>query len=1053
MKNTSIRERIREKYLRQFEKAYENLNPQQKQAVDLIDGPVMVLAGPGTGKTQILSFRIGNILKHSAIDAYNILCLTFTEAGTIAMRKRLVQIIGPEGHKVHVHTFHGFCNQVIQENQHIFGEMRQLEPLTDLEKVDVYQEIIDNLRPDHILARPKSGSYYEAKRLDNLFRLMKKDNLSKEKFHRKIDSYIEGLKQDTGNSNFFYQQRYRQHNAGDPKPRAWSELNRKMDTLRAAIELFSEYTTILERQGRYDYEDMILWVLNAFKTNADLLATYQERYLYFLVDEYQDTNGAQNEVLKCLITFNDDPPNAFVVGDDDQAIFKFQGANIGNIKDFYDIFHPEVVVLKENYRSSQPILDASMALIEYNNERIVSELDQEITKKLVASGRTKDINNLPRIREFENIVQEQAYIMGQIIDGHDRGDDLSNVAILYRNHNQVAQLVEVLEKKGIPINIKRKVNILGLPIIKNILNILFYIEGEYVQPNSQEHRLFEIMHYHFFGIHSDDVARIAIFLSQKTAVESVAWRDLIGDEAMMHNLGLKALGAILSFNDLLNGWLKDIPNTSLQTLFGNILNKGKVLETILKSPDKTWLLQVVSTLFDAIKEETKKNPRLNLTGFLDIITKMEENDLPLEVNKIVYSERGVHFITTHSAKGLEFDTIYLIGCTDNVWKSKSRGHYEYSYPSNVNKDSESNDEDERRLFYVAMTRAESSLNISYARQTENGKDLNACQFINEITSNTGICVEKGTADKALVTDFQYYTLINADKTAKLIDHDWIDKMLEGYKLSVTALNKYLTCPLSFYFENILQVPTARSKYMGFGRAIHKAFQDYHENINNNPHPDLGKLIRYFNRGMEEHKSHFTEKEFEDLSYYGKSILTAYFNEFLTSLPEGLKFKAEVPIDKAEYKGIPIKGILDKVTIKSNSVVVIDYKTGNYAKPDTRKKLARPSEKNPIGGDYWRQMVFYKILLDNNTQFNWFMTSGVMDFVEPDKNTGAFSKTKYTVSDDEITTVGEQIEESWTKIHNHEFENGCGDDKCIWCSFVRNNYVFDNNFPEEDKESI
>ena len=166
MSHTS--QRIKEKFNKVFNAAYNRLNPEQREAVDQIEGPVMVIAGPGTGKTQILAVRIGKILQQSDTSAHNILCLTFTDAATVAMRKRLVEIIGPEGHKVHIYTFHAFCNQVIQENLGYFGNYRKLDQLSDLESIDVYDEILEGLPSDHILKRLKGDPRYEAKRLSNL---------------------------------------------------------------------------------------------------------------------------------------------------------------------------------------------------------------------------------------------------------------------------------------------------------------------------------------------------------------------------------------------------------------------------------------------------------------------------------------------------------------------------------------------------------------------------------------------------------------------------------------------------------------------------------------------------------------------------------------------------------------------------------------------------------------------------------------------------------------------------------------------------------------------
>jgi len=506
---------LRQKYEETYKQNYDQLNAAQKKAVDIIDGPVMVIAGPGTGKTQILATRIGNILRQADIQAHNILCLTFTDAATIAMRNRLVQIIGPEAHNIHIYTFHGFCNQVIQENLDLFGNYRQLEPLTELEKVDVFAEIVDGLPKDHRLKRLKGDYNFEATRLANLFDLMKKENLDSDDVHDNIQLYLNNIKNygpDSPNyKKFYYSKKYKEFKAGDLKQKEWDKLIEKMEDLKEASNLFPLYKSIMDRIGRYDYNDMIDWVLKRFQADGNLLSNYQERYQYVLVDEYQDTNGAQRQIFELLISFWEDNPNAFIVGDDDQAIYKFQGANLTNLKEFYSKYNPELIVLENNYRSSQPILDLAKLLIELNQERIINEPDISVNKDLIAANQDRlNITIKPTIRNFTNVVHEQAWIAQQLKAKMNTDEALENIAVIYRKHSQVEKLVNALEKEGIPLNVKRRVNILYHPLVDNLLNLLTYIQGEYDKPNSTENLLFEILHYDFFNINSADIAKIAL---------------------------------------------------------------------------------------------------------------------------------------------------------------------------------------------------------------------------------------------------------------------------------------------------------------------------------------------------------------------------------------------------------------------------------------------------------------------------------------------------------------------------------------------------------------
>ncbi|RZK13220.1 MAG: ATP-dependent helicase [Flavobacterium sp.] len=267
----------------------------------------------------------------------------------------------------------------------------------------------------------------------------------------------------------------------------------KVELLRAAANEYPKYLAMMREAKRYDYNDMILWVLDAFKSNTNLLLKYQERYLYFLVDEYQDTNGSQNEILNMLTSYWDNP-NVFVVGDDDQSIYRFQGANVKNIVDFYDRYKDTVktIVMVENYRSTQNILDASKAVIDNNKERLVNKL-QGLSKDLIAKN--SDLGNSlikPRVIEYYNTIHEEAGIVKEIEKLYQSGIDLNEVAVIYRNHKLVAHIVKALELKGIPLNVKQKINILELPFIQNIIKLLDYIQKEYDKPGNAEYLLYEL---------------------------------------------------------------------------------------------------------------------------------------------------------------------------------------------------------------------------------------------------------------------------------------------------------------------------------------------------------------------------------------------------------------------------------------------------------------------------------------------------------------------------------------------------------------------------------
>lgn len=1032
---------INNQYQEQFQEVLKRLNTAQRHAVEKIEGPVLVVAGPGTGKTQILSARIGNILAQTDASAHNILCLTYTDAGTVAMRKRLVEFIGPEAYNVHVYTFHAFCNDVIQSNLDFFG-IRNLQPISDLEQVELLQSLIDSFAEDHPLRRLTGNRYYEGTRLSALFDVMKKEGWTPDFMNQRIEEYLESL---PDRETYQYKKAYTdrktgvKYQKGDVKEKSLAEEQRKMSELRAAVEEFDHYQSLMKEAGRYDYNDMLLWVMKAFQENEEILLNYQEQYHYFLVDEFQDTNGIQNQLLAKLSDYWEEP-NVFVVGDDDQSIFRFQGANIQNISDFHQshISSIETVVLDQNYRSSQHILDASKVVIDNNKERLVSIIEG-LNKDLTAAGSEANTPDLPRLIEFHNESHEEVFVLEELERLHKEGVPLQEVAVIYRGHAQVANLVKMLEDKNIPLNIKQRVNILDLPIIQNILTIIRYLQVEFEKPASGEHLLFELMHYRFFNIEPQDIAKISLACHRRVDGEKLVWRDLMSDGKKLLELNIESTSSITSLAANLSFWTTEMANMTLQVLFEKILTKGQVLEHIMHSKDRNWLIQVITTFFNFIKDESAKNPKISVAEFLAMIDRMDENKITINLNKVLHAEKGVNFVTSHSSKGLEFDHVYVMGCTSDKWEGKRQPNFGYKIPDTITPGVVENlEEEERRLFYVAMTRAKRYLTITYAGQKDTGKAIEASKFVVELVEGSGLHVDhRSLSDETMVNYYSGLMLSQERIGAELIDHDLADKVLERFKMSVTSLNKYLRCPLSFYFENIVRVPTARNVHMGFGSAVHYALEIFFNEMlksEQQEFPSSDELLSLFEHGMNIYRSHFTDVEYDDRLAYARQILPAYYEQYIGTWNK--KAVLEYDVSNAVVGGVPISGKLDKLEFTGEQVTVVDYKTGN---PDKgRAKLKGPSDKNPLGDDYWRQLVFYKILMDNDTRKPWVMISGEMDFVQKSTSKDEFIKEKLVIRPEDVELVSNQITNAYASMRQHHFD-GCGEDDCQWCRFVQNNF--------------
>ncbi|MEY4868027.1 MAG: hypothetical protein RIT36_926, partial [Bacteroidota bacterium] len=453
-----------------YQNEYTKLNPAQKEAVDTIEGPVMVIAGPGTGKTQILAIRIGKILLETDTLPQNILCMTYTDSGAVAMRKRLLKMIGPDAYKVHIHTYHSFCNQVIQDNLAYF-EKNSLEPISDLESIALLRELIDQFPKNHPLKRYRSDVYFETKNLRQLFSSIKREGWTTDLILDAIQAYLNDL---PTRDEYIYKRKTGQFNAGDLKMELLNAEKDKMAKLEAAVKEFEQFQKMMQDHKRYDFDDMINWVIGVFKNNRQILAQYQEQFQYVLVDEYQDTSGTQNTLVEMLISYWDEP-NIFVVGDDDQSIFRFQGANVENMLVFMKKFQNiKTIMLTENYRSTQPILDISKTLIDKNNERLIKHVPG-LDKTLVTGKETlKNSTQLPIIKAWRNAREEMIGITNEIETLVHSGIEPKRIAVIYKENKYGEELAEFLKCRSILFYSKRNINLLDLPLIKKIIRLFEY---------------------------------------------------------------------------------------------------------------------------------------------------------------------------------------------------------------------------------------------------------------------------------------------------------------------------------------------------------------------------------------------------------------------------------------------------------------------------------------------------------------------------------------------------------------------------------------------------
>jgi len=1029
----------REILQKKFDEEYQKLNSEQRRAVDTIEGPVMVIAGPGTGKTQILAARIGKILLDTDALPENILCLTYTDAGTIAMRKRLQQFIGADAYKVNIYTFHAFCNDVIQDNLNLF-EKNSLDALSELESIELFKQLIDAFPKGHPLKRYRGDVYYEINNLRNLFSSMKREGWSAEFINERIDSYINDL---PNRDEYIAKRAVKEFKKGDVRTDKIEEEKEKMEKLRAAVNEFGNFQALMRRRNRYDFDDMINWVITVFEEHKNILANYQEKFQYLLVDEYQDTSGTQNKLVSLLINYWD-KPNVFVVGDDDQSIYRFQGANVENMLEFATRYTKDLmtVVLTNNYRSTQPILDISKTLINRNEERLVKQIDG-LSKDLVSSNlRINGSTDKPVLHEYNSAKDEMADITNQVAALIEQKTEPGKIAIIYKENKYGEELARYFRLKNIPFYSKRSIDVLVQPFSSKIIQLLRYLNAEHDTPYGGDEMLFEILHFDFYKIPPIEIAKLTVETNTlKYKGEQTSIRKLLSDKANKPPQNLFDTGiheGLRQFSQVIEKLIADVSNVTLQELFEHIIQNACVLNYIMQSEDKIALMQLLTALFDFIKDETSRDPLLDLKELISIFDLMEKEGIALPMNKISGTDKGVNLLTTHGSKGLEFEYVFLAGANSSFWEKKRKPGGGYKFPDTMfaSQPASTDDEELRRLFYVALTRAEKHLYISYAKFRNDGKELEPSMFIAEIQEEHSLPLEKIVLSEEQQIEFELLHFNAQAPEIEQAEEDFISGILDKFVMNVTALNAYLDCPLGFYYKNLIRIPSGKSENLEFGSAIHHALEKLFVKMlgdENRAFPSKEEMVADFNWYLNKHRENFTKEAFDRRMEYGDEVLRNYYDKYINSWNKIVT--VERNIRGIVVNGVPLKGKLDKLEFNGKEVNVVDYKSGNI--DNALPKMKPPSDKDPNGGDYWRQAVFYKILVDNYEQKDWKVISTEFDFVEPDKK-GEYRKEKIVINPQDMETVKQQLTDVWHKIQARDFYTGCGKEDCHWCNFVKNN---------------
>lgn len=1090
-----------------YRTALEGLNEAQRQAVDTIEGPVLVIAGPGTGKTQLLGVRVAHILQKTDTMPQNILCLTFTENGAENMRERLTRFIGQAAYDVNISTYHAFGGDLIRRFPEAFVETRLQTPADDLTRRQLLRKIVDGLSYRNPLKQLQHhlgdllGTISEVKRAllttEDLLAIARENASFITAANAVVIETLQGVttfQMGIAKAQPLFESLFTQlqilipaqpanerfgslaelavtelaealqeaASSGKTTPlTAWKNnwLAKNAENqfvfdgalqnhrIQALADVFEQYQSALAEHGWYDFDDMILRSIEALEKRPELRYSLQEKYLYLLLDEFQDTNAAQLRLVELL---SDNPvhegrPNVLAVGDDDQAIYAFQGAQYSNMLDFYRMYNDvQVVNLTENYRSTADILLTAENVAGQIEARLTNHFDQA-SKTLHAAKKTPKAAQIAR-REFRSDVAQYDWIASQIKQLIDAGTSPSEIAVLAPKHRQLEPLVPYLADLEVPMRYEKRENILEAPVVRQLLAMSKLVLALQARDFETADCLWpEVLSFDFWAIPIRDLWQLSWEVQEVDKNTDSNWTKTLmaSDKPYFQTPAL-----------LMTALAGRIATETCEQLIDYLIGTDAVPthttdpETV-RSPLRTFYTGDAvqhsnpDLFYDAISHLTVLRSKLrdyeathsgaftlpDLISFVEMYESAEERML----NTSPYNQQAdaVQLMTVFKAKGLEFEHVFLPSCQDDVWGSSSRGNTnKLTLPPNLApiRHAGANDDERLRILFVAITRAKYNLQLTSFARTFTGKTTKHLKYLNEQEQPDGSfhsLVLPDHAQAVVQNDHHAPTLdslelnwrqrhINGRGTTEL--RGLLSKRLQHYQLSPTHLTSFIDLeyagPDAFFFRTLLRFPEAPTADSQYGDAIHTTLEWLqHRVAEQGAVPSIPSIVQHFKECIKASK--LAPGRLPLLEERGEKALVAYMAQ------RGHIFK---PSDKAERNfrregvfvgDVHMAGKVDRIEInqKAKTITVVDYKTGkSHSRWSSEARLHK----------YQLQLYCYKLLIEGSHSFKGYtVDTGRIEFVEPDSE-GHIHTLELRFNDNELTRVRKLLQAMWRHVQSLDF---------------------------------
>ncbi len=875
----------------------EGLNPAQRRAVLHGEGPLLIVAGAGTGKTKVITHRIARLIAAKAARPDEILAVTFTEKAASEMEARVDVLVPYTSSFAEISTFNSFGERVLRDYALDAGYPPDFRLLADVDQAIFVRENLFRLPLDYY--RPLGQPTRHIQEVLEAIRRLKQEDVKPEDTIR----YAEALGRAA---------------AGETEK----------ETARKHLEIarvFAAYQEMLRSQGLIDFEDQVTLVVDLLRRRPAVLDELRRRYRYILVDEFQDTNFVQFELVQMLAGGH---RNLTVVGDDDQSIFRFRGASLSNILGFERVF-PDAkrIVLTRNYRSTQSILDASYRLIRHNDpNRLESQTGVDKRLRAAAPGRGKSIHMLT----FDTLAHEADAVAGRLLELRAGGAEWRDMAVLVRRNADADPYLRALNMKEIPFRFSGS---RGLYQQEEIKVLVAFIRALTDFENSRD--LFYLALSDVYKADPYDLSRLAGYAERKNLSLHDVFKAVAGGESPVE-IGPAAAETVRRLFADLRAFVELAGTKNAGAVVYAFLEKTGYLKSLVSpmTAESEVRVKNVRLFFDKIKgfSELVKNDSIrSFARYLDLLAEVGDNPATSEAE---LDEDAVHVLTVHKAKGLEFGTVFLVGLIEDRFPGRERRE-RIPVPDGVLKESlpgrENYLQEERRLFYVAMTRARRALYLTWAKDYGTRRLKKVSPFVLEALDIPKMPDEVLKA--SVLEEIRRYALATArPKTAAAVRPGGL------LRLSFVKVEDYLVCPLKYKFRHDLRVPVLPHHTLVFGRVLHAAIHNYLRQRQKGRPVELDAVLADFRKSWV--NEGFLSREHEELrKAAGERALRVFYEREEESgrRPAFL----ERPF-RWQESGLRFSGRFDRVDFEEAGAIITDFKTGEAGSQKDADRAAADS---------------------------------------------------------------------------------------------------------------